>query len=253
MKKRKAKTSKPASPPPSAPDTLAVAQGQRTAPDASTVAQPAPEPNHVPPAAAAELEPTVNRGVPLPIALIVLLGVLLYLGDLYLVNTAGQFDARVYYPYDSVSQLEALQPKSEADAVFAEGRKVYNYICIQCHQANGQGNPAMFIPPLVGSEWVLAAEPGRLIRIVYKGLSGPITVKGEQYGQAAMFAVGDQLPGDENDKLRQVAAVLTYIRNEWGNQAPPVTVERVQAAHEQFKDRPDPWTEAELLQIPESE
>ncbi len=189
----------------------------------------------------------------MPILPILLLAVLLYLGYLHLADTAGGFDARVYAPYTSVAQLEALQPKSEAEEQYALGRRVFTYICVQCHQENGRGNPALFIPPLVGSEWVLAPEAGRIIRSVSKGLTGPVTVAGQQFGAATMFAAGDQLPGDEDAKCRQIAAVLTYVRNSWGNKAPPVTFEQVKAVRAKIQDRTQPWTAEELLKIPENE
>ena len=159
----------------------------------------------------------------------------------------------MYDPYTSVKQLADLQPKSAADEQYAQGRKVYAYICVQCHQENGKGNPALFIPPLAGSEWVLAEQPGRLIRIVSKGLTGPIKVAGADYGGAAMFAAGDQLPGDEEQKVQQIAGVLTYIRSSWDNKAPPVSLDQVRAVRAKIQDRTDPWTADELLKIPENE
>ncbi|MBN2505538.1 MAG: cytochrome c [Verrucomicrobia bacterium] len=172
---------------------------------------------------------------------------------MYLIRSAGHFDARVYHPYRSVEELAILQPKAVADELHTVGRRLYHTLCVQCHQPRGQGNPATFTPPLAGSEWVLAPDPGRLIRILYKGLYGPITVNGQSYGQAAMFAVGDQLPGNDDAKAKQIAGVLTYIRSAWGNQAAPVSVDQVNAAHAQFKDRTTPWTEAELQAIPETD
>ncbi len=255
MKKRKAKSSK-ARPAPERPQVAPKAPSPELA-RVPSVKPARKTPSSRPSAVAKPLdespEPTVRQGSPMPVMMIALLGLLLYLGEVHVIDTAGDFDPRVYYPYQSVKQLEDLQPKSAADAMYVQGRKVYNSICIQCHQANGQGNPAMFIPPLVGSDWVLEPEPGRIIRIVFKGLQGPITVKGENFGQGAMFAVGDQLPGNEEERIQEVAAVLTYIRSTWGNSAPPVTIERVQTAHEQFKNRTAPWTADELLKLEPSE
>jgi mono/diheme cytochrome c family protein len=48
---------------------------------------------------------------------------------------------------------------------------------------------------------------------------------------------------------RQVAAILTYARREWGHAADPVDPETVAKIREQVKERPDAWTEAELLQV----
>jgi mono/diheme cytochrome c family protein len=104
-------------------------------------------------------------------------------------------------------------------------------------------------PPLVGSEWVLALGPNRIIRIVYGGLSGPLTVKDVQYSNLAMPAQGRDVKLSDED----MAAVITFIRSnkEWGNNASPVTPEQIKMVREQIKDRADPWTAAELLSIPE--
>lgn len=48
----------------------------------------------------------------------------------------------------------------------------------------------------------------------------------------------------------QIAAILTYIRSEWGNNEPPVTAEYIKAIRETTGDRSDPWTQKELKEIP---
>ena len=100
------------------------------------------------------------------------------------------------------------------------GEQVYGNKCSACHQLTGQGLPGVF-PPLKGSTVVTAADPTEHIRTVLRGLAGK-AINGVAYG-AAMPAFADQLSDEE------IAAVLSYERNSWGNQAPPVKPEDVVA------------------------
>ena len=124
----------------------------------------------------------------------------------------------------------------------ALGKKLY-VTCASCHQASGLGAPGIF-PPLAGSDWVTGSEE-RLISILLHGLKGPLTVKGVTYGAAAMPAFGKGSGYDLSDE--KVAAVLTYIRQEWGNEAGLIDTSLVT----EIRNRGDrkEWTEAELLQI----
>ncbi|MHB1560467.1 MAG: c-type cytochrome [Isosphaeraceae bacterium] len=118
------------------------------------------------------------------------------------------------------------------------GRKLFSDRgCIGCHQLTGQGLAGQF-PPLAGSEWV-HGSPERLSRIVLQGFQGPVKVRGETYNNV-MPGFGPILDD------QQAAAVLTFIRQEWGNKAGPVSpsvVTRARAAH---ASRTTPWTAEEL-------
>jgi mono/diheme cytochrome c family protein len=210
------------------------------------------EPNM--PSTREEIEPTSGTA-PAPVWLFVLIVVLAFWGMGFLDNRGGGFQPVVYAPYESVKELEEDQPKSKEGEVFAKGKVIYETYCMVCHQSNGGGNPATFVPPLAGSEWVLAKEPGRIIRIVSKGLSGPIEVTGKQFGAGQMLAMGDLMQGDEPQKAESIAAVLTYVRGNsaWGNNASPVTVEQVTAVRKKIADRNAAWVVDELLKIPENE
>jgi mono/diheme cytochrome c family protein len=119
------------------------------------------------------------------------------------------------------------------------GKKVFTANCVACHQSTGLGQAGAF-PPLVGSEWVVADAPNRTIAILLHGIQGPMKVNGVPYNGAmpAWESLGDE----------KVAAVLTYIRSEWGNHAPPVSKEAVAAIREKTKAQlGSPWTEAQLL------
>lgn len=93
-------------------------------------------------------------------------------------------------------------------------------VCGACHGQSGEGGSAG--PPLAGSEWVTGPAEN-LIRIQLRGLTGPIVVKGVEYN----FPAGMMAMAYQNDE--QIAAVLTYIRNSFGNSAPIVTPEEVAA------------------------
>lgn len=115
-----------------------------------------------------------------------------------------------------------------ADAV--DGRTVYAGNCAACHQANGLGLAGVF-PPLVSSDWVLRND-ARLVQILLHGINGELVVKGETYnGLMPAFA---QLSDAE------LAAVMSYVRSDWGNDAPPITPEQVAEGRERFPDR-GPW------------
>ncbi len=108
------------------------------------------------------------------------------------------------------------------EAVMALGKTEYAK-CLTCHGATGGGVENLG-PPLAPSEWVTGPAEN-LIRIQFRGLKGPIEVNGKTYEfPAGMWPVVGGSP-DKN-----IAAVLTYVRNSFGNEASVVTPEMV-AAH----------------------
>jgi mono/diheme cytochrome c family protein len=187
-------------------------------------------------------EPWAARA-PVPVLLIALLAGLLFWGDMYIVDHGGELDARVYQPYLSFKQIEDFQPKGEEEILRAKGLKVYTSICSGCHQADGSGSAAQFAPPLAGSEWVIAKDPARIIRIVLHGLSGPITVKDKEYGAGAMVAWGPVLSDED------IAHVLTYARISWGNKAPAVSVDQVKSIRAETKDHSGYMTVPDLNKV----
>ena len=197
------------------------------------------------PAADDGLEPTAIRR-PFPVLLFALLGLLLYWADMFLLDQSGHFQAKVFYPYTSTNQLDSFLPKDPAQLARAKGQKIYGTLCTQCHQPNGGGSPALQFPPLAGSDWVLAEGPNRIIRVVLNGAMGPFTVSGAQVNNT-MVPWRDTLNDDD------IAAVLTYVRNEWGNKAAPVTPAQVKKVREGTKARATPWTMDELKGVPEKD
>jgi mono/diheme cytochrome c family protein/lysophospholipase L1-like esterase/glucose/arabinose dehydrogenase len=115
--------------------------------------------------------------------------------------------------------------------------------CATCHQPDGKGLDPAF-PPLVGTPWVTGSEE-RLTKIVLHGLHGRIEVNGKVYdpekGVPPMTAFGSILSDEE------VADVLTYVRNSWGNKAAPVGAETVKKVREATKERSVFWNPEELL------
>jgi mono/diheme cytochrome c family protein len=185
-------------------------------------------------------EPTVgSRSV--PVTLILVLGVLIYWSQLYLDGHAGGFSRDVYSPYDSAGAVAAANPQNEGDKITAIGRDIFNKNCSQCHQLNGLGQEGK-APPLVGSEWVLASSADRIARIPLWGLTGPITVKGQEWGLTMpTFA--------DNYTDEQFAAVLTFIRTKLGdNHASVVSPALIKAARAEKHLGPE--TADELLKIP---
>lgn len=128
---------------------------------------------------------------------------------------------------------------ADEQARFDMGKILYAGVCAGCHQPNGAGLNGI-APPLIDSEWV-TGSPDRLSRIVLHGVRGYITVKGRRY-QLDMPPLGAL--GDE-----PIAAVLTYLRREWGHGADPISPDFVKKVREKEAARTDSWTEKELLKI----
>lgn len=105
-------------------------------------------------------------------------------------------------------------------AVMEAGKQQYA-LCQACHGPDGGGVPGL-APPLANSEWV-SGPVENPIRIVLRGLEGPITVNGVDYNLPLAMAPLAHLTDD------QVAAVLTYTRNSFGNKASAVTPDQVKA------------------------
>ena len=116
--------------------------------------------------------------------------------------------------------------------LYVQGSEVYarEGHCITCHQGNGKGLPDSGFPPLAETKWV-TGNSDRLIKLTLKGLMGPIEVMGKKYpGQVPMTPFEHMLKDDE------IAAVLTYIRNSFGNKAEPILPEQVSKVRAAKKD-----------------
>lgn len=141
---------------------------------------------------------------------------------------SGKIQEGIYLPEGGaiqempISEEDVARSKPSDNPGLAEkmelGKNVYGRTCVACHQGSGKGIPNVF-PPLAGSDY-LNEDVDRAIDIVLHGKSGEITVNGEKYN-SVMTA--------QNISDQEVANVLTYIYNNWGNNGTEVTKEMVKA------------------------
>lgn len=99
----------------------------------------------------------------------------------------------------------------------SKGQTVYENVCSACHQADGTGVPSLN-PPLTKNDWTLG-DKTRLINIVLKGLQEKIEVNGEVYDNV--------MPANDYLSDQEIADVLTFVRNSFGNKASGVSVAEV--------------------------
>ncbi|MGV3539093.1 MAG: copper-containing nitrite reductase [Rufibacter sp.] len=141
---------------------------------------------------------------------------------------SGQIMDKIYLPEGSTiqempdSKAPAAPVAGTKDGRIALGKAVYAQNCQACHQAEGQGIKGAF-PPLAKSDF-LNADVNRAIGVVAHGLEGQIKVNGELYNSTMpKLKLSDE----------EIANVLTFIYNQWGNKGAEVTpeqVKKVQAA-----------------------
>jgi mono/diheme cytochrome c family protein len=173
-----------------------------------------------------------------PLWLVGLIMALVFWGGLYLAYYSGGFRADAFLPRkDMTGGGDDLRDPSML------GKRVFMQSCVLCHQADGLGIPRVY-PPLAGSEWVLGNEwrgDNHLVAIVLRGLQGPVEVRGTVFNNA--------MPGWARLRDDEVAAVLSYIRSEWGNTGAPISAEFVKTVREQTAQRETPWSPGELQAI----
>ncbi|SHF69284.1 putative membrane-bound dehydrogenase domain-containing protein [Fodinibius roseus] len=109
----------------------------------------------------------------------------------------------------------------------AEGKQAYETHCGSCHQSDGSGMERM-AAPLRNSRWV-SGNPKQLIRLVLHGLRGEL-----------------QMPPMKTLSDEDLADILTYIRNRWGNGAGPISPEAIDSVRGETTGRDHPWTRQEL-------
>jgi hypothetical protein len=139
------------------------------------------------------------------------------------------------------NEKDKIQLDTEGLKQFVGGRQVFLSYCAGCHGADGNGMKR-FAPPLAGSEWVLG-DPERLALILLHGLEGAIEVKGKIYDAPDILPV---MPSHSTLSMTDMANVLTYIRNEWGNSAEPVTPRTIGMLRLTTQGKVVPWTPTEL-------
>lgn len=132
---------------------------------------------------------------------------------------SGELREGVYQPEGGAiqelpSNNKVIPPPAAMDLAdqMEYGKQVYMTTCFACHQSEGQGIESVF-PPLASSDY-LNADVDRSIKVVLQGLQGEITVNGATYNNV----MPSQALTDE-----EIANVLTYIYNSWGNSKDRVT------------------------------
>jgi mono/diheme cytochrome c family protein len=195
---------------------------------------------------------------PVPMWVPVIFAVLLMWGGYYLGSNSGEFrrdsfDVMNYQSPELPPDMPSLpdpDPKTVSE-LMKIGEAKYKSVCLACHKADGNGdaNPMQPYPPLAGSEWVIGAEasPARQARILLYGLQGQVMVKGKPYS-GQMPAQGGAM------KDYEIASVLTYIRNSFGNKLdaddanPGVSTALVKAVRAKLGKR-ESFTAAELQKL----
>jgi mono/diheme cytochrome c family protein len=116
--------------------------------------------------------------------------------------------------------LALAQTGGNLKASIDRGKKVYDTYCLSCHMEDGNGVPRMN-PPLAKTTWV-TGDKKKLIAVILNGMDEEVQINGQAYSNT--MAPHDFLKDDE------IADVLTYVRNSFGNKASAVTVADVKAA-----------------------
>ena len=114
-------------------------------------------------------------------------------------------------------KVSAKPSVSNMSASIAAGKKVYMQYCLTCHQADG-GGVQRLNPPLTKTDYVLG-DKARLIKIILNGFNEDVEINGETYSNA--------MPPHNFLKDQEIADVLTYVRNSFGNKATAVKVAEV--------------------------
>jgi mono/diheme cytochrome c family protein len=182
----------------------------------------------------------------MPLVLLFMFSGLIFFSGTYLGLFGGKFDPHVYNEHAQPGGAAAAAATAPVANPIEVGKKIYSQTCASCHQVTGLGQPPG-IPPLAGSEWAQGSEE-RVIRAVMYGLQGPIKVKGAEFN-SAMPPNGKVAGSGFNLSDDKLAAVLTYVRQEWGNQAGPITTEQVAAIHSKEGDHKQ-FTADELMKLP---
>jgi mono/diheme cytochrome c family protein len=123
-----------------------------------------------------------------------------------------------------ISMSAAAQVKKPT-ASLARGQLIYKNICATCHQADGSGVPRMN-PPLIKTKYVLG-DKTKLIKVLLLGLNEDVEIDGEYYS--------NPMPSQAALKDEEIADVLTFVRNSFGNKAAAVTPAQVKAVRATIK------------------
>jgi len=124
---------------------------------------------------------------------------------------------------DHLNKPDQTQPDIQKSII--EGKKVFSKYCISCHQSDGGGVPNLN-PPLINTPYVLG-DKEKLIKIVLNGLNENIEIEDQVFS--------NPMPALNILKDQEIADVLTYVRNSFGNKASAVTPAEVKSVRSKTK------------------
>ncbi len=128
-------------------------------------------------------------------------------------------------PLPEINMADWVRPADMAKTDMLDGKALFEgkATCVNCHQPTGLGIPGVF-PPLSGNPHVTEGDGSYVAKTAIHGRSGSLQVKGNTYN-ATMPPIGTQ----QGLSDEEIAAVVNYVRNAWGNKADPITAEQVKA------------------------
>jgi mono/diheme cytochrome c family protein/glucose/arabinose dehydrogenase len=164
--------------------------------------------------------------------------------DPLVVAAAEKVAAKLNWPGKDGKPLPVPPPlTAKQQALYDLGRNEYMNLCAACHNPAGFGDAGK-APPLIDSDWLDNEQ--RVVRLVLFGLHGPVSVNGDLFNRDSIL----EMPGMYNALDDQkIAGILTFVRREWREAAPPIDPETVGAIRAATKGKTDQWTAEELLKV----
>jgi mono/diheme cytochrome c family protein len=178
-----------------------------------------------------------ERFRPLPWFVVMLIGAMAMWGVFYIHDMKVNLDSAYGDSRTPAALMASAGAPAASSGAAVDGGQIFAAKCVACHQATGLGLPGVF-PPLAGSEWVVGNDKV-LVQIPLHGISGSVQVKGAAYSGA--------MPVFNTLSDAEIAAVLTYVRSQWGNAAPPVSPATVAAGRKATQSRSTPFASGEEI------
>jgi mono/diheme cytochrome c family protein len=178
-----------------------------------------------------------ERYRPLPWFVVMLMGAMAMWGVFYIYDMKGNLDSAYGDSRTPGALMASAGPGAASSSAAVDGGQIFAAKCVACHQATGLGLPGVF-PPLAGSEWVLGSDKV-LLQIPLHGITGAVQVKGATYSGA--------MPVFNTLSDAEIAAVLTYVRSQWGNAAPTVSPATVAAGRKGTQSRSTPFASGDEI------
>ena len=175
-----------------------------------------------------------------PLIFVFVFGCLIFVCSIQLAHTTNDF--QLHPPKEIVELTPEEKEALRLDRKISSGEKIFAVRCASCHQANGLGITGQY-PPLAGSKWA-TANPEIITNIILKGLKGEIVVKGETYGTSAAVNMAAVAIND-----REIANVVTYVRQAWGNDANEVFEDEVASTRAGSVEQEEQWTGDQLVSM----